>query len=70
MLLLTSKNTQILGGYVEDLLEKNASIQTALVSLWVWLDFIYKKIVYWFDFFCLDRKQHQNQMKVEYDSID
>jgi hypothetical protein len=33
MLLLTSKNTQILGGYVEDLHEKNASIQTALVSL-------------------------------------
>jgi hypothetical protein len=33
MLLLTSKNTQILGGYVEDLLEKNASIETALISL-------------------------------------
>jgi hypothetical protein len=33
MLLLTSKNTQILGGYVEDLLEKNSSIETTLVSL-------------------------------------
>ncbi|CAF3855474.1 unnamed protein product [Adineta steineri] len=33
MLLLTSKNTQILGGYAENLLEKNASMETALVSL-------------------------------------
>ncbi|CAF4534328.1 unnamed protein product [Rotaria sp. Silwood1] len=33
MLLLTPKNTQILGGYVESLLDKNASIETALLSL-------------------------------------
>jgi hypothetical protein len=33
MLLLTPKNTQILGGYVEDLREKNMSMETALVSL-------------------------------------
>jgi len=33
MLLLTSKNTQVLGGYVENLLEKNASMETTLVSL-------------------------------------
>ncbi|CAF0801492.1 unnamed protein product [Rotaria sordida] len=33
MLLLTPKNTKILGGYVESLLDKNTSIETALTSL-------------------------------------
>ncbi|UJR28262.1 hypothetical protein I4U23_009512 [Adineta vaga] len=33
MLLLTSKNTQILGGYAENLFEKNSSLETALTSL-------------------------------------
>ena len=34
MLLLTSKNTQILGGYVESLLDTNASLETALLQLY------------------------------------
>lgn len=33
MLLLTGKNTQILGGYVEDLFEKNGAMETALHAL-------------------------------------
>jgi hypothetical protein len=33
MLLLTPKNTQILGGYVEDLVNKNGSMETTLTSL-------------------------------------
>ncbi|CAF2963446.1 unnamed protein product [Rotaria sp. Silwood2] len=33
MLLLTPKNTHVLGGYVESLLDKNASIETTLNSL-------------------------------------
>jgi hypothetical protein len=35
MLLLTSKNTQILGGYVEALADRNGSMETTLLSLFV-----------------------------------
>lgn len=35
MLLLTGKNTQILGGYVEDLFDRNGPMETALHALYV-----------------------------------
>lgn len=33
MLLLTGKNTQVLGGYVEDLFDRNGPLETALNTL-------------------------------------
>lgn len=45
ILLLTGKNTQILGGYVEELINQNHSMETTLASLYVILKKLYNLIV-------------------------
>lgn len=61
MLLLTGKNTQILGGYVEDLFEKNGAMETALHALYVIFVNLNKNIDPIDPFsLVLERKQQQN----------